>query len=74
MERDLGLNPEQRDQIEAIIRDTHERVRTLVDGLKPETQAEFQRMESEIKALLTPEQAAKFDELAEERRQRRMRR
>ena len=74
MERDLGLNPEQRNQIEAIIRDTHGRVRTLVDGLKPETQAEFQRMELEIKAVLTPEQAAKFDELAQQRRQRMMRR
>jgi Spy/CpxP family protein refolding chaperone len=74
MEKDLGLTPEQRDQVEAIIRGTHERVRALVDGVRPETQAEFRRMESEIKALLTAEQAAKFDELAQQRRSRMIRR
>jgi Spy/CpxP family protein refolding chaperone len=74
MERDLGLNPEQRDQIESIIRETHERVRALVDGIKPETQAEFARMEEQIKTALTPEQIAKFDELAQQRRDRMFRR
>jgi hypothetical protein len=74
MERDLGLNPEQRGQIETVIRDTHERVRALVDGIKPNTQAEFEQMEDQIKTVLTPEQIAKFDELAQQRRNRMFRR
>jgi hypothetical protein len=74
MEQDLGLDSVQRDQVEAIIRGTHERVHALVDGVRPQTHAEFQRMEQEIKAVLTPEQAAKFDEIAEQRRQRMFRR
>jgi hypothetical protein len=74
MEEDLGLDAAQREQVESIIRGTHERVHALVDGVKPQTQAEFQRMEQEIKAVLTPEQVAKFDEIAEQRRQRMFRR
>jgi Spy/CpxP family protein refolding chaperone len=70
MERDLGLDAAQRDQIESIIRGTHERVQALVDEVRPQTHAEFQRMEQGIKAVLTPEQIVKFDELAEQRRQR----
>jgi Spy/CpxP family protein refolding chaperone len=70
MEKDLGLDRDQREQVEVVIRETHERVRALVEGMRPKTQAEFRKMEEEIKALLTPEQAAKFDELAEQRRER----
>jgi hypothetical protein len=74
MEEDLGLDPAQREKVESIIRGTHERVHALVDGVKPQTHAEFQRMEQEIKEVLTPAQVAKFDEMAEKRRQRMFRR
>jgi Spy/CpxP family protein refolding chaperone len=74
MEHDLNLDAAQRDQVESIIRQTHERVQTLVDGVKPQTHAEFQRMEQEIKAVLTPEQIEKFDEMARQRRERPFRR
>lgn len=74
MEHDLNLDPAQRDKVESIIRETHERVQALVDGVKPQTHAEFQRMEQEIKAVLTPDQIEKFDEMARQRRERSFRR
>jgi Spy/CpxP family protein refolding chaperone len=69
MAHDLGLSEEQRDRIEGIIRDTHEKVRAMVDEISPGTRNAFKEMEEAIKAELTPEQVEKFEEI-NKRRQR----
>lgn len=66
----LDLTPSQVEQLRPIMkRDTDELNRLRESSMK-ETQRVFQRMESDIAALLTAEQKVKFDELNKEMRER----
>jgi Spy/CpxP family protein refolding chaperone len=63
LSRELGLDDKQKEAVGAVM-DVH---RTEVDGLKKETFARLETIrntaDAEIKKVLTPAQAAKFDEL-----------
>jgi molecular chaperone DnaK (HSP70) len=67
MAQELGLSAEQRNRIEGIIRDTHEKVRAMVDEISPGTRKAFKEMEEAIKAELNPEQVEKFEEINKRR-------
>ena len=70
MERQLDLTPEQRQRIEAIVKESQERIRTLAEDLAPQTRGELRRMREKIREELTPEQRRKFEKLDEGLRQR----
>jgi Spy/CpxP family protein refolding chaperone len=67
MERHLDLMPDQRSNIEAIIRQSQIRMRGIWEEIAPRTRDEFRQMRQKIRAELTPEQRKKFEELFRER-------
>ncbi len=69
--RDLDLTPEQRQRIEGILRDGQERTRATWMKIAPELRKELEQVKAEIRAELTPDQRAKFDELLKQRQRRR---
>lgn len=74
MTRDLSLNADQVQQIRAIMEGTGSKIDALRKQHRPEFDAILTESRDRIRKLLTPEQAAKFDEMVrkfEERRNRR---
>ncbi len=62
-QRDLNLTPEQRERIDAILKESQERNRQLMEPVAPQIRLELQRTKEEFRQVLTPEQRARFDEL-----------
>lgn len=71
MSADLKLTPDQTNRLDTIIRKSHQRTEPLWDLIRPLLDEETTRVRSEIKAELTPEQQAKFEELTKSRYTRR---
>jgi len=72
--RDLNLNPDQQNQIQAILNDTRARYAELHQKLDPEYEQVRHQGRVRIREVLTPEQRPKFEELLrqidEDRRKR----
>jgi Spy/CpxP family protein refolding chaperone len=62
-QRDLDLTPEQRERIDKILKDSQERTRKLMEPIAPEFHAESKRAREEFRAVLTPQQQERFDQL-----------
>jgi len=58
--KQLGLNDEQKTKVEAILTTQHEKIKAL-----------HEETDASIKAILTPEQQTKFDQLQQQRKQMR---
>ena len=63
MERDLDLSPEQRERIDKILKEGQEHTRKAMEPVAPAVHAELQRTKEEFRAVLTPAQQGRFDEL-----------
>ena len=63
LERHLKLTPEQKENVEQILRESQERMKKLWEPISPEMQREFQAAREKIQALLTTEQLAQYQEL-----------
>jgi Spy/CpxP family protein refolding chaperone len=72
--RDLNLNPDQQNQIQAILNDSRARYAELHEKLDPEYEQVRHEGRVRIRQVLTPEQRPKFEELLrqmdQDRRQR----
>ncbi|HSD49975.1 MAG TPA: hypothetical protein VLG48_01110 [Candidatus Methylomirabilis sp.] len=64
--RELDLRAEQRQQVEAILRESGEAFTRLREEIRPQFQAIRERSRDRIRALLDPGQQAKFETLAQE--------
>lgn len=62
MERQLSLNPEQRDLALGILSESHENLHRAWQGVHPATQQEYRKMRARLRDILNPEQQRKFDE------------
>jgi len=75
LDRELKLTPEQRQQLEAILDEMAAGYRGIRERVGPEYEAVRQAGREKIRAILTPEQRARFEELVrgldEERARRR---
>ncbi len=69
-ERELRLNPEQRERIDKIIQASQERTRKLMEPVAPDLRAELERTKDEFLEVLTPEQRTRFEELMKKQQQR----
>jgi hypothetical protein len=67
LQRQLYLTPIQRDHIELILRENHDRMKQLWDSVAPQAQAEHRRVHDLIKAELTPAQQKQFEEIMKSR-------
>ncbi|HZI31544.1 MAG TPA: hypothetical protein VFF11_04335 [Candidatus Binatia bacterium] len=63
MQTELELRSEQWERIEAIIRESQERMKTLREEVGQKTAEEFKEMRQKIRGELTPEQRKKFVEI-----------
>jgi Spy/CpxP family protein refolding chaperone len=62
-QRELALSPEQREQVDKLLKESQERSRKIMEPVSPQLRQEFQRTREEFRGLLTPEQQLKFDEV-----------
>ena len=65
-ERELNLTPDQRDQIDQILKASQERTKKLMEPVTPKMREELQQTKAEFRAALTPEQRGRFDELVKQ--------
>ena len=70
MERELDLTPAQREPIDKILKEGQERMKKLMDTVEPRRREEFKKTMEEFRAVLTPEQQKRFDELVKQQQQR----
>jgi len=70
MQAELDLVPEQRDRIEAIVRDSQERMKAVRDEVGKKIGEEFREMRQRIRGELTPDQRRKFAEIMKQHDER----
>ena len=62
-ERELNLTGEQKEKADKIISASQERTRKLMEPVNPQLRQEVQQTKEEFRALLDPNQKARFDEM-----------
>jgi hypothetical protein len=62
-QRELDLNPQQRERLDKILKESQERIRKLMEPLAPEMHQEIERTKQAFRQELTPDQQKKLDEL-----------
>lgn len=70
MERELDLAPAQHEPIDKILKDGQERMKKLMDTVEPRRREESKRTLEEFRAVLTPEQRKRLDEVVKQQQQR----
>jgi protein CpxP len=70
MERELDLTPQQREPIDRILQEGQERMKKLMDTVEPRRREELKKTIEEFRAVLTPEQRKRFDDLQKQQQQR----
>jgi Spy/CpxP family protein refolding chaperone len=63
--RKLDLTAQQQTEIGGILEQSHQRMRSLHEQVRPQFEAMRAETTQQIRAVLTPEQAAKFDAMEE---------
>ena len=63
LDQDLNLAPDQRKQIEKILEESQKQNREIWKQIEPAIREEMKKSREEIRLALTPEQAARFEEL-----------
>ncbi len=71
IEREMILTSGQHEKIEAIIREGQERTRQILQPIQPQLREELRSAQERIREVLTDEQLRRFDELMQQRPQRR---
>jgi Spy/CpxP family protein refolding chaperone len=66
MERDLDLSAEQRELVDKIIKESQERTRKIMEPVAPQMRDEMQLTRERFRAVLTPEQRQRFDDLSKQ--------
>lgn len=61
--RELSLNADQRKQLESILDETKKKYQAIGEATRPQYDAVRQEGREKIRAILTPEQKVKFEEL-----------
>jgi Spy/CpxP family protein refolding chaperone len=67
MQVQLNLSPDQRQRIEAILRESQQRSRALWESIEPRMREEVKKTRDRIREHLTPEQRQKFEEMSRAR-------
>jgi Spy/CpxP family protein refolding chaperone len=63
MQQELNLTPAQRERIDKIIRQGQEHTREITEPVRPQLEAEVEKVMQAFRDVLTPEQQARFDQL-----------
>jgi len=63
IERDLNLSPDQKQRVDAILSDGQERTRQIMEPYAPQIREELNKTLADFRAVLTPTQQTRFDEM-----------
>jgi hypothetical protein len=63
-ERQLDLSPDQRQRIDALVRDSQQRTKTLWEAFSPKLAEEMRKVRDQVREVLTPEQRKRFEEMS----------
>jgi Spy/CpxP family protein refolding chaperone len=66
----LDLTDEQKTRVESILESKHSQAKTIFEESRPKMEALRKSTDTEIRAILTPEQQVKFDKFALERQEK----
>jgi Spy/CpxP family protein refolding chaperone len=66
--KELNLTPEQKDKISAIMKESGEKKKAEMQKMRENAKAEMEAKDKSIDAVLTPEQAQKFENMQAERK------
>lgn len=66
----LDLSPEQRERVEAILREDRQKARAAMQEMQPRLRARFDSTQAAVREVLTPAQREEFDRIQAERRER----
>ena len=69
-QRELDLSPDQRENIDKIIKQSQERTHKLMEPVAPELHAELQRTKEQFLQVLNPSQRQRFEKIVSKRQQR----
>ena len=70
-ERELDLSSRQREQADKLIGSSQERIKKMMEPVNPRIREELQRTRDEFRAILTPEQQTRFDEMVKQQQRSR---
>jgi Spy/CpxP family protein refolding chaperone len=70
MTRTLDLTPEQETRLKAVLTERQQGIETLRREIHPRMQAEMEKLRAEVAAILTPDQAARWNQRFEQLRAR----
>lgn len=63
MDRKLGLDPQQKTQIEAVMRDARQEMQSVREEAKPRIDKIMADTEDKVRAILRPDQRSKYEEM-----------
>jgi len=66
LQRELDLSAEQKLKVDRIITQSQERSRRLLEPVAPQLREEVNRAKAEFRAVLTPDQEKRFEELVQQ--------
>jgi Spy/CpxP family protein refolding chaperone len=66
----LDLTPGQQESVDKILKNGQERMKKLMDTIEPRRREEFKRTMEEFRAVLTPEQKKRLEDLVKQQQQR----
>jgi Spy/CpxP family protein refolding chaperone len=69
-ERELDLTTGQREQIDRILSASQDRTKKIMEPVAPRMRELMQQTKDQVRAVLTPEQQKRFDEMAKAQQQR----
>ncbi len=74
LERDLNLNPAQRENVDRALQRHYERIRDIRSHMRPQINSIMQEIRKDVRSFLDNEQKTSFDRMVEKFEERRKRR
>ena|ERR1039457_4136600 len=70
LDRKLGLDKQQEQQVRTIIHETQKEIKTLRNQFRPQSEVIIENAQAKISTILTPEQRRKFEQIIADRKER----
>lgn len=67
LKKDVGISEDQAQQIDKLMRESQERMAKLWEPVEPKAKEEFESTHQKVRAVLTPDQQVKFEEMRKKR-------
>ncbi|HWR58550.1 MAG TPA: periplasmic heavy metal sensor [Thermodesulfovibrionales bacterium] len=72
LSRELHLDPEQREQLRSIVRETHIEIRNVRRQFRPQIEEVLARSQDRVRSILRPDQRERYEKIISEQKKRRL--